>query len=133
MVKYTKVVQSYEIGGLKLIDLQAKDASLKAAWVTKAMLVNSPEHSPLYHNLPIKDKSIWECNISPSEVKALATKYGHNCSYSFSIWKEWASSVADPGFPVGGHFLVKMYAKTKELGPMGGVRRARPPRSANAH
>ena len=25
-----------------------------------------------------------------------------------------------------------MYAKTKELGPMGGVRRARPPRSANA-
>ena len=50
-------------------------------------------------------------------------------------------SVADPGFPVGGgrapirggmdlrhrHFLVKMYAKTKELGPMGGVCRARPP------
>ena len=41
--------------------------------------------------------------------------------------------MADPGFPVGGrapvrggmdlrreHFLVKMYAKTKELGPMGG-------------
>ena len=51
-------------------------------------------------------------------------------------------AVADPGFPVGGgggvdlqrgHFLVKMYAKTKELGPIGGgVRRARPPRSANA-
>ena len=55
--------------------------------------------------------------------------------------------MADPGFPVGGgrapvrggvdlrrgHSLVKMYAKTKELGPMGGgVRRARPPRSANA-
>ena len=31
-----------------------------------------------------------------------------------------------------GHFLVKMYVKMKELGPMGGVRRARPPpRSAN--
>ena len=53
--------------------------------------------------------------------------------------------MADPGFPVGGrapirggvdlqcgHFLVKMYVKTKELGPMGGVRQARPPRSANA-
>ena len=25
-----------------------------------------------------------------------------------------------------------MYAKTKELGPVGGMRRARPPRSANA-
>ena len=46
--------------------------------------------------------------------------------------------VADPGFPVGGctrwggvdlrhgHFSVKMYAKTKELGPMGGVRPVRP-------
>ena len=44
-------------------------------------------------------------------------------------------SVADPGFPVGGrapvrggvdlrrgHFSVKMYVKTKELGPIGGTR-----------
>ena len=31
-----------------------------------------------------------------------------------------------------GHFSVKMYAKMKELGPIGGgVRPARPPRSAN--
>ena len=43
-------------------------------------------------------------------------------------------SVADPGFPVGGvapvrggvdlrrgHFLVKMYVKTKELGPIGSL------------
>ena len=36
------------------------------------------------------------------------------------------NSVAGPGFPVGGgvhlrrgHFSVKMYAKTKELGPIG--------------
>ena len=50
-------------------------------------------------------------------------------------------TVADPGFPVGGGvhplgggvdlrrgcFSVKMYAKTKELGPMGGgVRLAHP-------
>ena len=32
-----------------------------------------------------------------------------------------------------GHFSVKMYAKMKELGPMGGgMHRACPPRSANA-
>ena len=30
-----------------------------------------------------------------------------------------------------GHFSVKMYAKMKELGSIGGVRRARPPRSAD--
>ena len=54
--------------------------------------------------------------------------------------------VADPGFPIGGacthwggvdlqrgHFLVKMYAKTKELGPIGGRAPATPPRSANAN
>ena len=54
--------------------------------------------------------------------------------------------MADPGFPIGGRapigwggvhlrhwcFSVKMYAKMKELGPIGGgVRPARPPRSAN--
>ena len=52
--------------------------------------------------------------------------------------------MADPGFPIGvaatrwggadlrrGYFSVKMYVKVKELGPVGGVRRARPPRSAS--
>ena len=53
--------------------------------------------------------------------------------------------MADPGFPVGGGvdplgggvdlrrgcFSAKMYVKMKEFGPVGGVRRARPPRSAN--
>ena len=56
-----------------------------------------------------------------------------------------SKSVADPGFPVGGrapvsggvdlrrgHFSVKMYAKTKELGPIGGHVPGTPPRSANA-
>ena len=58
------------------------------------------------------------------------------------------NSGPDPGFSVEGgrgpilggggfglqcgHFSVKMYAKTKELGPVGGVRWARPPRSAYA-
>ena len=53
--------------------------------------------------------------------------------------------MADPGFPIGGHgsvrggmdpqhrhFLVKMYVKMKELGPVGGgVYLAPPLRSAN--
>ena len=40
--------------------------------------------------------------------------------------------VADPGFPVGGvdlrcrYFSMKMYAKTKELDPVGGMRPACP-------
>ena len=48
--------------------------------------------------------------------------------------------VADPGFPIGGapthwgganlqqvHFLAKMYAKMKEIGPVGGHALAAPP------
>ena len=54
--------------------------------------------------------------------------------------------MADPGFPVGGHgpirgdvdpqcgcFPMKMCAKTKEFGPVGGCARHAPTRSANAH
>ena len=52
-------------------------------------------------------------------------------------------SVVDPGFPIGRrgpivgldlrhrHFSVKMYAKTKELGPVGGRAPGTPPRSTN--
>ena len=49
--------------------------------------------------------------------------------------------MADPGFPVGGGgvdlrrgcFSAKMYAKTKELGPVGGRAPGTPPRSANGY
>ena len=53
---------------------------------------------------------------------------------------EQSYSGPDPGFSVGGvdpfwggfalqhgHFSVKMYVKTKELGPVGGLAPARPP------
>ena len=58
----------------------------------------------------------------------------HFLIFTRGIYKA-QSSVADPGFSVGGggvdlrrgHFSVKMYVKTKELGPMGGVCLARLP------
>ena len=59
----------------------------------------------------------------------------------FSLNKKYQlQSVADPGFPVGGvpthwggtnlqriHFLVKTYAKTKEIDPVGGGALLDPP------
>ena len=58
----------------------------------------------------------------------------------FTFYKMRSNTVADPGFPVEGrapvrggvdlrrgHFSGKIYAKMKELGPIRGVRRARPP------
>ena len=55
--------------------------------------------------------------------------------------------MADPGFPIegdvdlvggavdprGGYVSKILHVKTKESGPGGGARRARPPRSANGH
>ena len=66
-------------------------------------------------------------------------------NYFSKVWiKAGIRAVADPGFPVGGrapvtggmdlrrgHFLVKMYVKMKELGPIGGRAPGTPPRSAN--
>ena len=95
----------------------------------------------------------------PSHVHALlTTKYGTplQCRANGAMVECWTCMqeiwdstppVVDPGFPVGGGlhplgggvdlrcgcFSVKMFAKMKELGPIGGgVRPARPPpRSAN--
>ena len=58
--------------------------------------------------------------------------------------KRCVLTMVDPGFPVGGsrpcrggvdsqggYILKILHVETKEFGPLGGVRRARPPRSAN--
>ena len=64
-----------------------------------------------------------------------------SCEPCMSIYR--SKSVADPGFPIGGcgpigeggpltrAFLVKMYVKMKELGPVGGMHPAHSPISAN--
>ena len=56
-------------------------------------------------------------------------------SMSLQIPMYLYKSVADPGFPIGrncaGIFLVKMCAKTKELGPVGGHALGMAPRSTN--
>ena len=62
---------------------------------------------------------------------------GHCYLETLVILNQASEALVDPGFPVGGcgpimggmdlqrgHFSLKMYAKTKELGPVGG--RARP-------
>ena len=63
---------------------------------------------------------------------------------NYFLLKYQSITVADPGFPIGGHgpirggmdlrrgcFLAKMYAKMKEFGPIGGHVPSMPPRSTN--
>ena len=88
--------------------------------------------------LPTNDKEI---SGMKQKTSRYLKKFNNFSCYFTSKMGVVPISVADPGFPVGGvhplgggmdlrrgHFSVKMYAKTKELGPIGGgVRLARPP------
>ena len=55
-VNYEKTIQQYSVGGLKLMDLEAKDIALKTSWVAK--LNNENISEIFYVPLPIKSKLI---------------------------------------------------------------------------
>lgn len=86
-VRYSKLIQNYQAGGLKLCDLETKYYSLKAIWVKKALLANP--NSFWYHlvhdSLPIKDSLIWQCNINPKDIQ----KYWHTGLWQ-DVWYAWA-------------------------------------------
>ena len=95
-----------------------------------------------------KRKSIWEKKLmnwqnctSRFYISHESMRSHESITKIYTVSKMSSFAVADPGFPIGGawtrwggmdlrcrHFSVKMYAKMKELGPIGGgVRPARPP------
>ena len=82
-VRYTKMVQDYSEEGLKLIDLPAKDQSVKALWIEKAM---SDVNLPIYCGLPIKAPIIWQCNMSTLDMNV--SKF----SLSQQVWFLWAQT-----------------------------------------
>ena len=53
-VQYVKAIQEYEVGGLKLNDVELKDIALKSSWVQRLNIVNAQEESAFYIPLPIK-------------------------------------------------------------------------------
>ena len=66
-VHYDKVIQDYEKGGLKLIDLNAKDQSMKISWVPKLIL--RPEMGMIaYYDLLIQSPLIWQCNTHLKDI-----------------------------------------------------------------
>ena len=84
-IPYFKAIQNLEIGGLKLADLQIKDKALKTSWVAKSSQENCT--SPLSMVLPIHGKSVWSCNISPSDVKRLSPVQPN---LAYQTWQYWA-------------------------------------------
>ena len=72
-VKYTKLIQRREVGGVKLVDLETKNYALKASWIARWSRSAIIDESWIYANLPIKDKRIWEIDISPRDLKYIMT------------------------------------------------------------
>ena len=81
-IRYDKITQSYEKNGIKLIDLKTKERALKIAWLINK-LKREEDISWLWNNLKIRDKRIWECNLSPKDISALFGKQSLNIGKDF--------------------------------------------------
>lgn len=86
-MKYDKLIQDHQFGGLKLIDIKQKFYSLKTIWVKKILTAN-PETNWVkvaYSRLPIKNDLLWFVNISPKDIRRF---YGS--SMWIDVWHAWA-------------------------------------------
>ena len=86
-IRYDKLIQTYEYGGIKLVDLQAKDIAMKATWVHRALGNTDTNYiSPIYYKLPIQNSLIWECNTTFTDICNMPSSY----LLSFQVWATWS-------------------------------------------
>ena len=74
-------------GGLALFNIEARDLSLKAAWVFKMdcdPIIKELANLTLENKL---DKSIWKCNLKPDELKLIIDKN----NFWVDVWKAWCT------------------------------------------
>ena len=67
-IRFEKLIQQYQQGGLKLPDLHSKNLAIKTKWVQYA---KDNEIPWFYQDLPIKDARIWACNLQANEIKKI--------------------------------------------------------------
>lgn len=87
-VKYSKLIQDHQYGGLKLVDLEQKFNSLKTIWVRK-IISGGPQSEwakLIYGLLPIKNENIWRCNLSAKDIAKL---FGR--SLWMDTWSAWST------------------------------------------
>ena len=87
-IRYNKLIQDYCNNGLKLVDLEAKNHALKAAWAIRWAKKNTLDSNKwVYFNLPIKDHRIWLCNL---ETKDLENYFIRKMDMGTQILKSWS-------------------------------------------
>ena len=86
-IAYNRLIQLYQKGGLKRVDLRLKDLSLKASWVDRIAFSNNDIRlQNLKALLPISSRLIWRCNIDPKQVKQIML-----VGIARNIWVAWAT------------------------------------------
>ena len=68
-ISYAKLIGSYEDGGLKLVDLEMKNKSLKLGWVKRLLNSRTTWRTFAHNLLPIKSDLWWKCKISKKDCK----------------------------------------------------------------
>lgn len=80
-----KLFNSTELGGLKLVDISAKDAALKCQWIS--YLKQSPKLANLANQfLPSIGQDIWLCNFKMSDVSSFMSK-----GFWMDVVRSWAA------------------------------------------
>ena len=85
-IKYSKIIQDYSKGGLKLVDLETKNSALKCKWV-KHLQDNPQCNEWFFMNKRVKDNRIWQCNLN--EDDAIKMK-GKGCDFPGEVLRAWA-------------------------------------------
>ena len=99
-VRYDKLVQRLDRGGLKLVDLETKNHALKAAWIIRWQKNNNlqkPEMDWLYINLPIGNQTIWAVSLNEKDILKHFHKQG-NLDMGVEIWHSWSVMMHQPDF-----------------------------------
>ena len=87
MLAYDRLMLPYEMGGLRLADLEKKESALKCNWVIKSMANVKPNWCKIADVvLPCKTPDIWNCNTSEKDVR----KIMKGESTIKDVWKAWA-------------------------------------------
>ena len=88
-IAYHKMVQDYSRLGLKLVDLECKNISLKASWPVRWKERDFEEIEWMYHLFPVKNRLIWEGNVNSKDLAGLAK--ANALSVSIQILYAWAT------------------------------------------
>ena len=73
-IAYERLVQPYELNGLKLVDLKLTNRSLKAGWVDRLIYSEDTQFPWIKAMLPYNHPDIWESIIKPVDIDKPSSK-----------------------------------------------------------